>query len=297
MEDMMTRKLSAGTKREIIGWLFVLPLFICFLIFVIYPILEAFRMSLYGFNYVRYFFAGFQNYVSIFQDRVFLLSIWNTFKFVLCIVPSVTVTALLLSILIVRWSQKWQGFFKAALYIPGVTSVVSLTMVWRYIFNEQFGMANYLLRLFGGSGVNWLGVDFAYPSITLIMTSMSLGGAVVVLSAGLNGIPQELYESAEIDGARPLTRLLFITLPLLRPTLLYVVVTGTIGAFQVFAVILLMTGGGPAYDTTTMLMLIYREAFMNMNFGVATAMGFVLALIVGAIAVLQFKFLSTDVEY
>jgi multiple sugar transport system permease protein len=297
MEDIMTSKLSAGAKREITGWMFLLPMFVCFLVFVLYPIIEAFRMSLYGFNYMKYFFAGFDNYVSIFQDRVFLLALWNTFKFVFFIVPGVTVVSVGLSLLIVRWPSGWQGFFKSAFFIPGVTSVVSLTMVWRYIFNEQFGIANYLMRALGMEGVNWLGAGIAYGSITLITISMFIGSNIVVLTAGLNGIPNELYESADLDGARPWTRLLSITLPLLRPTLLYVVVAATIGAFQVFAVIMLMTGGGPAFDTTTILMIVYREAFSNMNFGVATAMGFVLALIVSTIAVIQFKFLSTDVEY
>ncbi len=293
----MTIKLSAGAKREITGWLFVFPMFACFLAFVIYPIIEAFRLSLYGFNYVKYFWTGFGNYISIFRDKVFLLSIGNTLKFVVYIVPTVTIVALILSLLINRWSGKVQGFFKSAFYIPGVTSVVSLTLVWQYIFNEQFGMLNYLVRLLGGEGMNWLGVGLAYPSLTVIMVSISLGSSIVVLTAGLNGIPLELYESADIDGVRPLARIWYITLPLLRPTLLYVIVTGTIGAFQIFAIILLMTGGGPAYDTTTMLMLIYREAFMNMNFGIACAMGFVLSLIVCVIAIFQFKFLSTDVEY
>jgi len=293
----MISKLSAGAKREIAGWLFLLPLLVCFSVFLLYPIIEAFRMSLYGFNYREYYFTGFQNYVSIFQSREFLLSIWNTFKFVFFIVPGVTIVSVGLSLFIVRWSSRWQGFFKSAFFIPGVTSVVSLTMVWRYIFNEQFGIANYLLRAMGMEGVNWLGAGTAYGSITLITISMFIGSNIVVLTSGLNAIPGELYESAELEGARPWTRLFSITLPLLRPTLLYVVVAATIGAFQVFAVILLMTGGGPAFDTTTILMIVYREAFSNMNFGVATAMGFVLALIVCVIAVIQFKFLSTDVEY
>jgi len=293
----MRIKLSAGAKREITGWIFVLPMFICFLAFVIYPIIEAFRLSLYGFNYVKYYWTGLGNYINIFKDKVFLLSIKNTLKFVLYIVPTVTALSLFLAILISSRTNKAQTFLKSVFYIPGVTSVVSLTLVWQYIFNEQFGMANYLIKLLGGKSINWLGVGYAYLSLTLIMVSMSIGSSIVIFSAALNGIPTELYESAEIDGVKTWARFYYITLPLLKPTLLYVIVTSTIGAFQIFAIILLMTGGGPAYDTTTMLMLIYREAFMNMNFGIACAMGFVLSIIVCFIAVFQFKFLSTDVEY
>ena len=293
----MKLKLSTGAKREITGLIFVFPMLACFLAFVIYPVVEALRMSLYGFDYTKYYWTGLGNYISIFRDRVFLKSIKNTFMFVLYIVPSVILVSLFLSLLISKWTQKWQGFFKAVFYIPGVTSVVSMTLVWQYIFNDSFGLANYLLKLLGGNSVNWLGVSFAYPSLSLIMLSISMGGSIVVITAGLNGIPAELYESASIDGVKTWSKFFCITLPLLKPTLLYVVVTATIGAFQVFAVILLMTGGGPAYDTTTMLMLIYREAFINMNFGVACAMGFVLCILVCIIAIFQFKFLSSDVEY
>jgi len=119
----------------------------------------------------------------------------------------------------------------------------------------------------------------------------------VVFAAALSGIPRDLYESASLDGATQVDSFLRITLPMLKPSILYVVVTTTIGAFQVFAIILLMTGGGPAYKTTTILMLIYREAFVNMNFGLANAMGIILCLIICLIAFIQFKLLKTDIEY
>jgi multiple sugar transport system permease protein len=288
---------SMSTRRELTGWLFVLPMLIVFLSFVIYPVIQAFKSSLYGFDYTQYYWNGLGNYITIFQDETFLKSIRTTLLFVILIVPAQTVIALCISLTINSFSSKLQSFYKAVFYVPGVTSVVSLAMVWDYIYNNQFGFANYALSLVGMEPVNWLGINFGVYALSLIVITITLGTAVVVISAGLDGIPQELYESANIDGATPKRILFSITLPLLKPSLLYVVVTGMIAAFQIFTVILLMTGGGPAYKTTTILMLIYREAFMNMNFGAANAMGIVLCLIITTIAIIQFKLLKTDIEY
>lgn len=288
---------SIRLRSEISGWLFVLPMLLFFLIFVIYPIISAFRSSLYGFDYTHYYWAGWDNYRTIFKDKLFWKSIRNTLEFVLYLVPSITVLALMLAVIIHTYPKKMQSFFKAAFYVPGVTSIVSLTMVWQYIYNGQFGLGNYVLSLFGIDAVNWLGVNSATVALSLIVLTISIGAAVVVFTAALGGIPQDLYESASLDGAKPWQMFFRITLPMLKPTLLYVIVTGTIGAFQVFAIILIMTGGGPAYRTTTIMMLVYQQAFVNMNFGIANAMGIVLCVIISLIAYVQFKFLKSDIEY
>ncbi|WJH37430.1 sugar ABC transporter permease [Paenibacillus sp. CC-CFT747] len=268
-----------------------------FIAFVVYPILSSIKSSLYGFDYTEYYWAGLDNYRTILQDELFRKSVSNTLLFVVLLVPAVTVLSLFLSVLINTHSNKMQSFLKATFYIPGVTSLVSLAMVWEYIYNNQFGLANYALKTLGMAPVNFLGADWAYFSLTLILLTTSIGSSIVIFTAALNGIPAELYESASLDGAKPVRTFVSITLPMLKPTLLYVVVTSTIGAFQIFAIILLMTGGGPAYKTTTILMLIYREAFINMNFGIANAMGIVLCVIICLIAFLQFKVLKSDVEY
>ncbi len=292
-----TKKLSMSGRRELTGWLFVLPMLLVFLAFVIYPILQSFKSSLYGFDYTRYYWDGFGNYARIFDDPIFLRSIRTTLLFVILIVPAQTVLALVLSLLINRFSNRAQSFFKAVFYVPVATSVVSLAMVWEYIYNNEFGFANYVLKLIGLGPVNWLGIDYGVYSLSLIVITISLGTSIVVVAAGLNGIPQEMYESAAIDGSSPSRTFFRITLPLLKPSLLYVVVTSTIASFQIFTVILLMTGGGPAYKTTTILMLIYREAFLNMNFGAANAMGIILCLIITSIALIQFRLMKTDIEY
>ncbi|WP_409345088.1 carbohydrate ABC transporter permease [Paenibacillus sp. MBLB4367] len=293
----MEKAWSLKFRRELSGWLFVLPMLLFFIAFVVYPIFSSFRSSLYAFNYAEYTFAGLDNYKQLFGDSLFWKAGWNTLVFVLYLVPSVTILALVLAAVIHAYPKKMQTFFKAAFYIPGVTSVVSLAMVWEYMYNNQFGLANYLLKLVGLPPVNFLGSGYAYGSLTVILITITIGSAIVVFSAALNGIPRDLYESASLDGATGVSAFFRITLPMLKPSVLYVVVTSTIGAFQVFAIILLMTGGGPAYKTTTILMLIYREAFINMNFGIANAMGILLCLLICLIAFLQFKLLKSDIEY
>ncbi|MFD0672460.1 carbohydrate ABC transporter permease [Cohnella sp. GCM10027633] len=292
-----TNKLTMRGRRELTGWLFVSPMLLVFLTFVVYPILQAFKSSLYGFDYTSYYWNGFGNYAAILSDSVFLRAVRTTLWFVVLIVPTQTLIALAVSLTINRFSNRAQSFYKAVFYVPAVTSVVSLAMVWEYIYNNQFGFANYALKSVGLAPVNWLGIDFGVYALALIVVTISVGAAIVVLSAGLNGIPREIYESASIDGASPGRTLWRITLPLLKPSLLYVLVTSTIASFQIFTIILLMTGGGPAYKTTTMLMLIYREAFINMNFGAANAMGIILCLIITSIALLQFRLMKTDIEY
>lgn len=293
------RRLTARARRNVTGWLFVTPLLAFFGMFYIYPMIDALVTSFQGFDYTSYYFVGWENYQTIFNDKLFWMSLLNTTIFVLLVVVPGTILALLMSLCINSFrSGASRAFFKAAFYIPGITSVVSLAMVWQYLFDNSFGLGNFLLKALGFQPVNFLGGNLVYASMSLILISTSLGSWIVVMTAGLNGISKELYEAAMIDGANGRQSFFKITLPLLKPTLLYVIVTATVGAFQIFAILLLMTGGGPAYKTTTILMLIYREAFMNMNIGRACAEGIILCIIVCSIAVIQFKCLGgDDVEY
>ena len=288
---------SMRGRREIAGWLFVLPMFAFFITFVIYPIISSFVSSLYTFDYVKYTLSGFDNYKHLMQDSLFHKATWNTILFVIILVPVISILGLIMAAIINLYPQRMQTFFKAVFYVPGVTSIISLVMVWEYMYNNQFGLGNYVLTSLGFDSVNFLGAKFATPSISLILVTIMIGGALVVYAAALNGIPRDLYESASLDGATALDSFLRITMPMLKPAILYIIVTATIGAFQVFAIILLMTGGGPAHRTTTIIMLIYREAFVNMNFGLANAMGILLCLFICLIAFIQFKLLKTDIEY
>ncbi|QGQ95573.1 sugar ABC transporter permease [Paenibacillus psychroresistens] len=293
---VQTPKLTHA-RRELIGWLFVMPMLVFFAVFVVYPIIDSVRTSFMGFDFTKYYWTGFDNYKQIFKDELFWKSIRNTLAFVFYLVPSITVLSLLLSLLINTYSKKMQAFFKAVFFIPSVTSIVSITLVWGYILNNQFGIGNYLLKLLGAEPANWLGIHLAYPTLSLIIFTLGIGNAIIVFTAALNGIPMDLYESASLDGAKRSTLFFKITLPLLKPSLLYIIVTSTIASFQVFSIILLMTAGGPAFHTTTILVLIYQQAFVTMNFGVANAMGVILCIIICCIAYIQFKLFRSDIEY
>jgi multiple sugar transport system permease protein len=171
-------------------------------------------------------------------------------------------------------------------------------MVWLYIYNPTYGLLNYLLSQVGIGRVEWLGrTETALPSLALVVVSWTIGQPLILFLAGLAGIPQDLYDAAMIDGAGGWAKFWHVTLPLLKPTTLFVLVTQTIGVFQVFVVVLLMTRGGPVNATQTIVYRIYETAFTFFQFGYASAMGAVLLLIVGLVAIAQFKLLGQEVEY
>src|SRR5690606_22720563 len=173
-----------------------------------------------------------------------------------------------------------------------------LAIVWSWIFDPTFGLLNYLLSLVGLGPVAWLSdPTWALPALALVVVSWVVGTAVILYSAGLDGIPGELLEAAAIDGTSPWQRFRYVTLPLLKPTTLYVLVTQTIGAFQTFIVVQLLTRGGPAYRTYTLVYDIYVTAFQFFDFGYAAAQGVILLLLAGAVAILQIRFMRGDITY
>jgi multiple sugar transport system permease protein len=171
-------------------------------------------------------------------------------------------------------------------------------MIWLWIYNPPFGLLNYLIRFLGIEQVAWLGnTRTAMPALIFMQVVMGGGSSIVLLSAAMNGIPTYLYEAAELDGARPAQVFFRVTLPLLRPTLLYLVVTGTINSFQVFTNVYLMTQGGPQFSTTTIVYMIYDTAFKQFQFGPASAMAMVLFALTAVLALVQFRWLGQEVEY
>jgi multiple sugar transport system permease protein len=206
--------------------------------------------------------------------------------------------AVVLSILVFRLSPGWQVFFKSAYYLPVVTSGVVLSMIWLYLYEPGFGLLNYLLRSAGQEPVLWLSNPNIAPySIVVMHHASHWGGAIILLTASLGGIPEHLYEAARIDGASQLRQALSITLPLLKPAIAYVAITATISSLQMFTEIFVMTGGGPNYATANLVYYIYDRAFTRFDFGGASAVAVILLAITVVVAVTQFRFFSTDVEY
>ncbi|MDQ1910444.1 sugar ABC transporter permease [Paenibacillus sp. GD4] len=283
------------------GWayLFISVPVILFLLFTLYPVLSAFVMSFQEYGIMKSKWIGGANYSRLFTDDVFWKSMKNTAVFTLFTVPVNIIITFVLAYLIYQMKTKWQTFFKAALYLPSVASGVTLSLVWLAMFDPTSGgLFNRVLGLFGLEPVIWLGQSSTALFSLMLMTYLgSHGSGIILYLAAMGGIPKSLYEAADIDHASAWTQFSKITWPLLKPTTLYLLVTGVIMSFQVFISVYLMTQGGPNFATTTIAYLIYETAFVFYEFGLASAQSFVLAAVIIIISIIQFKYFSTDIEY
>ena len=222
----------------------------------------------------------------------------HTFVYAFFVVTAWLISSLTVATLIQPMPNKLQALFRGAFYLPNVISIVVISLVWIWIFEPQFGFFNYLLGLLGAEPVRWLqNPRIALWSIVLSTILIVPGSGVVIYSAAISAIPRDYYEAAEVEGANGLQKAFHITLPLLNPTTLYLMVIYTIAGFQIFERVYIMTGGGPINRTTTIVQLIYQTAFSDFNFGRASAQGLVLFAIIAAFSIIQFKFLSSDIEY
>jgi multiple sugar transport system permease protein len=280
------------------GYLFLLPALIFFGFFVAYPMVKGIILSFYHYTQTSYYFAGFDNYITLIKDRNFGIAVINTILFVVGNVPLVVIFSLFVSVVLYRRSEITRSFYRAAFYLPAVSSIVTISLVWQYIFNPPYGLLNYLLKIVGMKPSQWLGdPNMALGCLLVILLTLSVGQPIILYIAALGNIPSEYLEVADLEGASAWDKFKNIYWPLILPTTLYIVVITTINSFQTFAIVQLLTGGGPFYHTTTILFQLYSSAFEFQEFGIASAMGIILALIVVFISVIQFKFFSTDVEY
>ncbi|KAA8785677.1 sugar ABC transporter permease [Paenibacillus amylolyticus] len=283
------------------GWayLFILAPVLLFLVFTLYPVLTALVMSFQKYNIMNSTWVGLDNYERLVKDETFWKSIKNTVIFTLGTVPVNILITFVLSYFIFQMKSKWQTFFKATLYLPAVASGVTISIVWLAIFDPtDSGLLNRFLSFFGLDPIIWLGQSgTALFSLILMNWLGSHGAGIILYLAAMGGIPKSLYEAADIDHASGWTQFSKITWPLLKPTTLYLLVTGVITSFQVFISVYLMTQGGPNFATTTIAYLIYETAFKFYEFGLASAQSFVLAVIIIVISVIQFKYFSSDIEY
>jgi len=284
-------------------YLFLMPDLAVFLIFIFVPLFLALIIAFKDFRSVLGIFGspwvGWENFVWVVTDDVFWIALKNTAIYTLIMVPEEVLVALILASLVHPLSTRVQAVFRVAYYLPAVTSGVIISMIWRWIFNTQYGLFNTILQtVLNLDGVPWLtSVEWALPSIMLSGVMMAPGSAVIIYLAGLSKIPSELYEAAEIDGASKLQQWIRITVPLLKPTTLFLLIIHTIGSFQIFEKVLVMTGGGPGYASTVIVHQIYENAFTYFDFGIATAQALILFVIIIGFAIAQFKFFNSDVEY
>jgi len=285
------------------GWsyAFILPSLLVFMAFTLIPVVWALIISFQHYDFAwDGTWVGFSNYVHAFttDDGAFVNALKNTLYYTAITVVANIFIALILAGLIQNCNIFWRTFFLAAYYLPAVTSVVIIAITWRWIYNSEFGLLNYLLSLVHLPPVRWLSdPHVVLNSITLstILTVPATG--VVLFNAAMGSIPDELYEAAKIDGAGAIRRWWSITLPLIKPTTLYLVVLYTIASFQVFEKVFIMVPSGVGDSAQVIVQQIYENGFQQFRYGIASAQAFILFLMIVSIALVQFRFFRSDVEY
>lgn len=287
-----------GWHKHKWSYFFIFPSMLLFFTFTAYPVGRAFLLAFQKVDLRGSEWAGLANFRDIFASQLFWASMQHTFIYAGCVVSAWLITSLLVAALIQPLPNKIQSLFRGAFYLPNVISIVVISLVWIWIFEPQFGFFNFLLGLLGQEPVRWLqNPRIALWSIVLSTILIVPGSGVVIYSAAIGSIPRDYYEAAEVEGANGLQKLIYITIPLLNPTTLYLMVIYTIAGFQIFERVYIMTGGGPINRTTTIVQLIYQTAFSDFNFGRASAQGLILFAIVAAFSFIQFRVLSSDIEY
>lgn len=281
----------------IAGYLFVLPWILGFLIFTAGPMLASIVIAFMKWEVITTpEFVGVQNFTALIHDPLFTTSLYNTAFYTILAVPLQLVVALLTAMLL---NTKVRGiaFYRTIYYLPSVTPVVASAMLWLWIFNPEFGLANALLDKLGLPKQLWLlDPNWAKPAF-IFMSLWGVGGTMVIFLAGLQGVPAELYEAASIDGASTLQRFRRITLPMLTPVIFFNLLIGLIDSFQIFSSAYIMTDGGPQNRTLFYVLYLYRNGFKYFQMGYASALAWVLFVIVLLVTLLQFRFSRRWVYY
>jgi len=288
----------AGLRRQLDGWSFSAPFVALFMAFWLLPIVASLLLSFtdFGISDLRdplgASFIGLDNYSQLVHDDVFWKSVRNTAYFVIVGVPLTIGVGLAVAVGLNHAALKLKGLFRVAYYLPVVTSIVAVAVIWRYLYNPDVGVINRLLDLVGVAGPNWLGdPHLAMPSIIALGVWRNFGFDVVVFLAALQAIDPALHEAARTDGATTWQDFRRVTLPLLRPALLFLTVITTIGFLQVFEEPFVMTKGGPLNSTLTVSQYVYKEGFNFFHLGYASAVSYVLMAVIALLAVLQFRLL------
>ena len=277
-------------KTRFFPYAMLLPTIVIFAVFMTYPILYSFYLSFTEFTGGTYNFVGLQNYIELFHDPVFYKALFNTFFYLIIQVPVMISLALLLAVLIEQKFIRGKGFFRMATFLPTITSLVAYSLVFKVLFNTNYGLINYVVELFGGEKIQW--IYSAWPARASIIISITwrwVGYNMIILLAGIQAIPTEMYESASLDGANFWQQLFYITIPAIKPIILFTTITSTIGTLQLFDEPYILTQGGPNYATITLGEYLYDNGFTYLKFGFASALGYVMVIIIGLLSWLQFR--------
>ena len=292
---------SHAIQRNIdrVSYLFLLPMVCFFTLFVLLPMCVGIFTSFFNYTMKDFMFLGIGNYTKLFTDPVFLRSLWNTFIIVVVSVPLVVLFSLWASSALVDRDTVTTSVFRGIFYLPVVMGTVPVVVVWKWIFNAYYGILNFLCKAVGLMPQNlrydWLGEkNSAIWCILAILFTTSIGQPIVLYIAALGNVDKSITEAAEVDGASRLRTFWQVKWPSILPTTLYIVVITTINSFQCFALIQLLTSGGPSYTTSTVMYYLYEQAFTYYRYGYANAMGVVLAAVIALFSALQFRTMRSD---
>lgn len=306
LKDQKRKKKSSPKKsmkkqaysEALSGYLFLLPNFLAVCIFMLIPIVFSFWLSLTEWDLINPpKFVGLENYSEMLTDGRFHTTMKNTILFSLITIPSSIAISLFFALLL---NQAISGVktYQAIIFMPVVVSMVAVSVIWRWIFNTEVGILNYFLDFFGISPVGWISTEkWALISVSLVAIWKSIGFNMVIFLAGLKGIPRQLYEAADIDGAGTIAKVFRIEIPLLGPTLFFVTIMTVLSSFQAFDVVYMITDGGPGDSTNVIYYWIYQHAFKFFNMGYAAALSWVVFAVLFVVTLMQFRFFGGKANY
>ena len=284
MKKFITNLLN---NEQFAGWIFILPALVGTLIFIVIPVICSFGLSFAKWDLLNPIqFAGLNNYKEIFSDALFYKILWNTIVFALSTSIFGVIIPLILACIL---NSKIRGaeFYKTAYFLPFITPMVVIGVVWEWIFDPNIGFLNHILHVH----INWLyDTHYAMPALIIVSVWKLIGYNMLIFLTGLSGISQSLFEAAKIDGATPFQTFKNVTVPMLSPTIFFVVIITAISSFQVFDLIYLMTQGGPFDSTNVLVYAIYKNAFEYFNAGKASAIAYVLFMIILVLTLIQWNF-------
>ncbi|GGG11290.1 carbohydrate ABC transporter permease [Paenibacillus abyssi] len=292
------RALHKKLRDNLVGYSFIAPALIGFLAFTLLPVLAAFVIGFLNWDLLTApTWAGIKNYAALLQDEVFLISLRNTIMWVVYYVPASIAISLILA-LAMNMPLRGITAFRAMLYIPVISPLLAVALLFVWLFNPDFGLINFMLSKIGIQPIGWLTDErLALPSIALMAIWKNAGWNMLIFLAALQGIPRHLYEAADLDGATKWQKFRNVTFPLLAPATFFIVIMSFIGAFQVFGEIYIMTNGGPGYSTHTLAYYLWSNAFKFNKMGYAGAISMVMFLLILLVTVLQNRFFGRKVQY